>query len=206
MKRLDKDKKPKVKIPEGKKTKSTETRKAQGQNKDEAVNKEDVTEKTSRGKLATEKVVKERSKSLDHSSKIVKQERNTVRTTGKVPAAKSSDVKRISKPNQLTGFQDENTANASIQTRTHARKDTTIADSKRKSSQKPERRARPQNNCKIYIQELFPFLKCQTETACMAQGMESMLTPKHVSYTHSSGTNDFMIKSSSRKKHQSYEN
>ena len=138
-----KDKKPKVKIPEGKKTKSTETRKAQGQNKDEAVNKEDVTEKTSRGKLATEKVVKERS---NHwiVSKIVKQERNTVRSTGKVPAAKSSDVKRISRPNQSTGFQDENTANASIQTRTHARKDTTIADSKRKSSQKPERRTRPQ--------------------------------------------------------------
>ena len=135
MKRLDKDKKPKVKIPEGKKTKSTETRKAQGQNKDEAVNKEDVTEKTSRGKLAIEKAVKERNKSLDHSSKIVKQERDTVTSTGKATAAKSRDVKRISRPIQSSGFQDGNIAK---------REETAIADSKRKSSQKPERKARPQ--------------------------------------------------------------
>ena len=142
MKRLDKDKKPKVKIPEGKKTKSTETRKAQGQNKDEAVNKEDVTEKTNREKLAIEKGVKARSKSLDHSSKIVKQERDTVTSTGKAPAAKSRDVKRISRPLQSSSqhfshhfrqyFQDGNTAK---------REETAIADSKRKSSQKPERKA-----------------------------------------------------------------
>ena len=138
MKRLEKDKEQKVKIPEGKKTKLTETRKAQGQNKDEAVNKEDVTEKTSRGNLANlaiEKGVKERSKSLDHSSKIVKQERDTVTSTGKAPAAKSHDVKRISRPLQSSGFQDGNTAK---------REETAIADSKRKSSQKPERKARPQ--------------------------------------------------------------
>ena len=67
----------------------TKTRKVQRQNKDEAVNKEDVTEKTTRGKLTTEKAVKEGNKSLHHSSKIAKGETDTVRSTEKVPAAKS---------------------------------------------------------------------------------------------------------------------